>query len=74
MSEFRVFTNRKPGLRLESAIFSFLSIFVHIFCELCGRCAANVIVVYICFPIGAGELYRDLYQQFGPGASSRKGT
>ena len=30
-----------------------------------------------CFPTGAGELYwpwQDLYQQFGPGVSSRKGT
>ena len=48
-----------------------LFLFVHIFCELCGRYAANVIVVYICFPTGAGEIctgagelyrrWRDLY-------------
>jgi hypothetical protein len=30
VSEFRVFINRKPGLLLESAIFSFLSIFVRV--------------------------------------------
>jgi hypothetical protein len=112
VSEFQVFTNRKLGLRLESATFLSVYFCTYIFCELCGRYAANVIVVYICFPTGAGELYRrwqvvpalarpvlamvsctgtgeictgtgtgelyrrwrDLYQQFGPGASSRKGT
>ena len=56
MSEFRMFTNRKLGLRLESAIFSFLSIFVRILCELCDRYAAKVIIVDICIPTGAGEL------------------
>jgi len=44
-----VFTNRKPDLRLGSAIFC-------TFGKLCGRYAANVIIVYICFPTGAGEL------------------
>jgi hypothetical protein len=71
VSEFRMFANRKPGLRLESAIFSFLPIFVHIFCELCGRYAAKVIMsIFASLPALASYLY----QQFGPGASSRKGT
>jgi hypothetical protein len=49
VSGFRVFINRKPGLRLESAIFSFSVQFVYTFCKLRGRYAANVIIVYISF-------------------------
>jgi hypothetical protein len=69
VSEFRVFINRKPGLRLESVILSFLSISVYTFRKLCGRVAANVIIVYICFPTGAGEL-----PAIWPRGSSREGT
>src|SRR2546423_1359169 len=56
-TSFRLSTasfNRDMRLKISTA--SFLSIFVHIFCELCGRYAANVIIVYICFPTGAGEI------------------